>query len=466
MARWLLAALATLAWAAPVRSDPERVSRAGFPRGFLWGAATAAYQVEGGNDRSDLWDWEKRRGWEPSGKAADSWRLAGEDVRCLKELGANAYRFSIEWGRVMPEPGRTDESALAYYARLLRLLKAAGIRPVVTIHHFTNPRWFWERHPQGWRDAGAVEDYLAFVRLLADRFGGEVRDWITFNEPMVYLMNGYISGYFPPGERNALGSMPRRLMPAARNIVLAHRKAYRLLHAGTRGPVRVGLSQNITWVEPARGSPRDREAAGRWDHFFHWNLLEAAATGRLDMDLDGKAEAVLDEGGKGLDFVGVNYYTRAYVRDFPALGPVRSFPFHAEVRQGLLGRSLFWLAGGRFGPGPKDDLGHEIYPAGIRLVARAAWDRLRLPVLITENGVADSQDVLRSAYVRDHLRELKRALDEGVPVLGYIHWSLMDNYEWGGFGPKLGLYRVDRSNGFKRELTRGGKTYRDFLRGR
>ena len=393
-----------LAAAAPALA----LRRSDFPRRFIWGAATAAYQVEGGNKNSDLWDWERRRGWERSGAAVDSFRMVEEDVRLLRELGVNAYRFSIEWGRVMPAPGRFDESALAYYDKLIGLLEGSGIAPIVTIHHFTNPRWFWKRHPKGWSDPSAIDDYAAFVEVLARRYAGRVDRWVTFNEPMGYLMNGYVAGNFPPGERSVGLKLPADFMPAVRNIALAHRRAYRLIHAADPRPeVQVGLVQNPSPVFPWKDEARQRAAAARWDHFFHWNLLDAAAGGALDFDLDGKPDTTLDDGRPALDFVGINYYSRVYVRDLPALQPVRALPFYPELRRTWLGRLVFALTGGRLGSGPKDDGGREIYPDGLRLISRQAWDRYRLPILITENGVDDARDVLRAGYLRAHLRALK-----------------------------------------------------------
>ena len=425
----------------PIAPPPHRSE---FPKTFLWGAATAAYQVEGNNTASDLWPWEKERGWEPSGIATDSWERYAEDIRLLKDLGANTYRFSVEWGRILPEPGKPDEAAIAHYRLILQALKAAGIRPLVTLHHFTNPVWFWKKHPRGWKDPGAVDDYLDYVRLLDARLGSEVHDWATFNEPMVYLTNAYLTGQFPPGERGVLQPVTESILPAEENIVRAHKGAYAILHKpGTR----VGIVQNISWVVPWKDEPEHIAAARRWDQFFHWDLLEKCRP--------------------ALDYVGVNYYTRVYVRAFPfVFRPVNAFPFHVEVTYDRLGRFLFWLAGGRLGDGVKDDLGHEIYPEGIRFVTQAAWERLRVPIIVTENGTADHNDVYRAEYIRGHLRELARAVKEGVPVIGYIHWSLLDNYEWGSFTPRLGLYRVDREHGLARSLTQGGRAFQQFLTGR
>ncbi len=452
--------------------EPPGPLRSAFPKDFLWGAAVAAYQNEGDNFGSDLWNWERRQGWESSGKAANSWEMEDTDLALLKDLGVNAHRLSLEWGRIMPDPDRPDEAVLKHYEALLIRLRKAGIRPAVTLHHFTNPAWFWRRHPEGWKDPSAAEDFLAFAGLLAERFGKYVDHWMTFNEPMVYNFNGHVVGYFPPGERRPLSPLTGTLMPAVRTMTDAHRRAWKLIHAkdrwdadGDGTPARVGLVMNISLVQPLEDSPRHRAAAERWDHFFHWNMLDAAAGKGLDFDLDGKPEEMTEQTASTLDFIGINYYTRVFVRSLPlVLPPLEAFPFHAEVLTDPTGRLLWKLAGGRLGPGPKEDMGREIFPEGIALVSKEAWRRYGKPIMITENGLPDAKDALKTAYIRDHLAALQKAVQDGVPVLGYFHWTLVDNYEWGTWSQKTGLYRLDRENGWRRTPTAASSAYRDFLK--
>jgi beta-glucosidase/6-phospho-beta-glucosidase/beta-galactosidase len=270
---------------------------------------------------------------------------------------------------------------------------------------------------------------------------------------MVYVFNSLCTGLFPPGERNLLRPLPERVLPAVANIVAAHRLAHAILHedAARRGTAtRVGIAQNIALVEPWSDAPADVAAAGAWDRFFHWDLLDRAA-----------------EGGK-LDFAGVNYYTRVYVKHVPgALPPLDASPCYPEARLDPVGDLLYRALGGRMDPGsPVDDAGREIYPPGIRAIARRAADRYKAPVLITENGLPDRREALRGSYILAHLAELKGALDDGVPVIGYLHWTLVDNYEWGTFAHKIGLFRCDFERGFKREIGKGGEVYRAFLGGR
>jgi beta-glucosidase len=443
-----------------------------FPKPFLWGASTAAYQIEGGNSGSDLWDWERRKGWERSGACANSWELWPRDVDCLRELGVNAYRFSVEWGRLFPKPGELDETALRRYERQLDALRAAGITPIICFHHFTNPAWIWSKHPLGWRDEAVVSAFLRFIETVVEAFKAKVDHWIVFNEPMVWLSQGYVSGYFPPGRRSILSLQmnPPDLRHAIRAAVGAHRLAFDLIRRldkedadGDGRPCLVGVAQNIAHLEPARDVEEDRRAALLWDQFFHWNFLDGLTSGRMDLDLDGEAETVVGRGST-LDFVGVNYYTRVFVRHAPFRGGLKSLPLYLEAEPflGPLGPALWWLGGWKANL-PRDDMGREIYPEGLGAVVRAVHARYKLPVLVTENGISDAANRLREVYLMGHLLELAKAA-EAVPVLGYLYWSLIDNYEWGSFKPRFGLYSVDYGDAFRREATPGGRLYGEIIR--
>jgi len=474
-------------------SGGRPIARRDFPPGFLFGVGTAAYQNEGDNAGSDFWAWEEAKGFERSGKASNSWALWREDKALLQELGANAYRLSIEWGRVMPAPGVIDQAALEGYALRLMTLGMAGIRPVVTLHHFTHPAWFWERHPRGWEDPAAVETFVEYARLMAARLGHLVDDWLTFNEANVLLLNGYVTGMFPPGVRSAAGSLEDRLVPALANVARAHRRAYAAIREADvkvaaetailrlpaerapftdAAPARVGIVLNWSLALPQDAeSAEDRAAARAWDDFFHHAFLEAAEWGFLDADLDGAAETPLDAtagrapASRTLDFLGVNYYTRFYVRRAPGvLPPLHCVPGYAEIRLDPVGAIAFDVAGATVGPLEKDDFGREVYPEGLRLVLKAAHARAGVPILVTENGLPDAKDRLRAPYIRAHLQALHEAVAiDRTPVIGYLHWTLVDNYEWGSFAPKTGLYRLDAGRGYARQRTRGSEEYRRFL---
>jgi beta-glucosidase/6-phospho-beta-glucosidase/beta-galactosidase len=259
------------------------------------------------------------------------------------------------------------------------------------------------------------------------------------------------------------------------NLVRAHRAAYAAIHDADRlraasrpgAPASVGIVLNWSKAVPAEPASRaDRAAALRWDRFFHHAILDAARTGLLDIDFDGAGDRRVDDLPPcALDYVGVNYYTRVEVASLPgAIPPVDALPGYAEMRLDPLGAAVFDLAGARVGPREKDDFGREVYPEGLRVVARDVFRRTGLPILITENGLPDARDEKRAAYLRAHLEALEAAVfEDGTPLMGYLHWTLVDNYEWGSFAPKTGLYRLDRARSHARVRTRGSEELRRFM---
>ena len=231
-----------------------------FPDGFLWGCSTAAYQVEGGNDRSNWAAWERKKRLEPCADAAKSWELWREDIRALQDLHANAYRFSVEWSRVEPNPGEFDEAALERYVLQARALRLAGIKPLVCLHHFSEPAWLYERHPKGWLSDAPLEPFLRFTERVATALRGEVTDWLTFNEPMVWLLFGYGLGFWPPGFVRTF-SLERTFLKngLVDRVAKAHNEAYRILKSAVPG-ARISLAQNVVDLEPARARVDDLAA--------------------------------------------------------------------------------------------------------------------------------------------------------------------------------------------------------------
>ncbi len=432
-----------------------------FPEDFLWGASTAAYQVEGGNERSAFWDWERRKGWERSGSGADSWGMWREDIECLKRLNLKAYRFSVEWSRVEPSPGEFDEDALRRYRDMARALKEAGIRPIVCLHHFSEPAWLYREVSDGWlapKPVGSGKDALppavdAFIRFV-DRVVGclreDVTDWLTFNEPMVWALMGYGIGHFPPGKMRFL-SLERTFYGRyggcglIGHVALAHKEAYRVIHREIP-EARVSIAQHISDLEPARDREEDRGAVKLWDRFMHGRLLDLAHH-------DGT-----------LDFIGINYYTRIFVNaTWAPFAPLGVIPAFAELEEIVGPRVLRWL-GGRRGDLPRTDMGWEIVPEGLERVVTRCWNAYKLPILITENGLASTTEDGREEYLKSHLAALGRAIERGAKVEGYLHWSLIDNYEWGSYRPKFGLFKVDRENGHKRTAAPGADHYAEVAR--
>lgn len=377
---------------------------AAFPVGFLWGAATASHQVEGGNRWNDWWVLEES-GALPfrSGEACAHYQRYAEDFDLARELGHTAHRFSLEWSRIEPEPGRWDRMAIEHYRRVVAALRDRGMEPVVSLHHFTNPRWFADRG--GWLRADAPALFTRYVERVAGALDG-VQWWLTVNEPTVYAKNGFVTGEWPPLVH---GSWRRAAIVLAR-MASAHRSAYRALHRLRPGS-RVGFAHSLPWIEPCNPERRlDRLAAWGRDLLLNRSFLG------------------LIGGRRRLDFLGINYYTRTVVRWAPGgLGSIAGReclePHHER--------------------GPVSDIGWEVYPRGLgRVLERYA--RLGISLLVTENGIATTDEALRSRFLREHLVEMAGAVARGVPVVGYLHWTLMDNFEWSlGTRPRFGLLAND-----------------------
>jgi beta-glucosidase len=391
-----------------------------FPPGFYWGAATAAHQVEGGNTNNDWWRWEQGPGRiadaSRSGPACEQYVRFREDIALLAEMGHNAHRFSVEWSRIEPRPGHFDREALAHYRDVLVALRALGMEPFVTLHHFTNPLWFADAG--GWLRLEAISAFERFVRRVVSEYRDLVRHWITINEPTVYAHSSYFLGAWPPGDR----SIPRAIR-VLRMLSRAHVRAYRAIKS-IQPDAQVGLAHHRSLVDPARPDhPIDRLLAGVWRWLLDDFYLPAFARG-----------GVLPRLGPPLhteDFIGINYYTRTRLR-FDPLSPATLFAREVQL------------------PAARNALGWEIYPEGFERVITSAARRARragrpgTPIVITENGIADVGDQQRPAFLVQHLAAVHRALQAGARVIGYLHWSSVDNFEWAhGFGPRFGLIEVD-----------------------
>jgi beta-glucosidase len=404
---------------------------------FLWGVATAAHQIEGGN----LWnDWSRFeqepgriKGGERSGRAADHWNRVAEDVALIEALGAGAYRFSVEWSRVEPRQGSWSEDAWAHYADEVERLRSVGVIPMVTLLHFTLPAWLSERG--GLTADDFPERFGRFAAEAARRLGPAVDLWCTVNEPNVQMYQGYVEGVWPPAIRD-----PAIAAQAFSGLVRGHAAAATALREQDPG-AEIGAAVNLIVFDPAsRWSLPDWIAARQADRGFNWAFYDSIVGGRILFELAGfpTIDEPLPSLAGSADFFGINYYRRNLVHFSPgAPGLVRLTP----------------------GPGPLSDSGVEIYPEGLLRLLRRVWKRYGLPIYVTENGIADAGDTLRADFIRSHAHALARALAEGIPVRGYFHWSLIDNFEWAeGFGPRFGLYRVDYET-LQRRPTEGGEEF-------
>jgi beta-glucosidase len=397
-----------------------------FPEGFLWGAATSAHQVEGGNRQNDWWRFEQRpgviRGGRGSGEACRHFERFDADFALAAADGHNAHRLSLEWSRIEPERGRIDGAAVAHYHDVLASLKRQRLVPVVTLHHFTNPLWIADAG--GWESRATVDRFADHVAFCAREFGREVDWWCTVNEPEVFAFRGWSEGIWPPGVRDN-----SRALEVMANQLEAHGRAYRVLHAGDRADAdgdgacaRVGFAKHYVQLEALRAwHPLDRLQAHFERRVFVEAVERAAVDGVIDLEIPGarRVRRVLPELKGALDFYGLNYYTRWRVR---SLAPDP----HVAT------------------PGaPRNDLGWEVWPDGFRRAILAAA-RCGAPVLVTENGIADAADTIRPRALLAFAEAMHAAIAQGARVLGYLHWSLLDNFEWAdGFHGAFGLYGVD-----------------------
>ncbi len=396
-----------------------------FPdRPFLWGVAVSHYQVEG-DDACDWTAWEaagRTRGG-ACGPAVGSWARYEEDAALAAALGANAFRFSVSWSRVEPRRGRFDGEALARYARLVDRLAALGLEPVVTLHHYTHPPWFHGETP--WTSPASVDAFARFAREAVRALGPAVRCFTALNEPFVLLLGGFLGGEIPPGLSDA-----RAARLALDNLLAAHVAAAAEIRGACPGAA-VGVAHNMMLFAPDRGRhPLDRALASRARRVYNGGLLEAFATGRWDLWIPPFARLKGRRDGlpSSLDFVGVNYYSRLHLRAGLGVPGLARFGYRDRTGRGLT------------------DNGWEVVPEGLAEVLREASAAVGKPLLVTENGLADGSDARRASFLADHVAALSAVHAEGVPVAGYLHWSLLDNYEWlDGWGPKFGLVEVDRT---------------------
>lgn len=392
-----------------------------FPRGFLWGTATAAHQVEGNNTNNNWYAWEQQEGriihGHKSGMACDWWGGRWkEDFDRAAESGQNAHRLSVEWSRIQPTPDRWDEDALDRYRTMLRGLRQRGMTPMVTLHHFTNPIWLEEQG--GWQNEAVVAHFERFTRKVVEALKEYTTLWCTFNEPNGYSALSYALGLWPPGKKDINTSFQ-----VTTNLVRAHAAAYRAIHQ-IRSEARVGIALHYRSLAPARSaSPLDRWVSG----MLHRTLNETFPRALVDGVLRFPFRRVhVPEAANTQDYFGLNYYTRYRVA------------FDPRLAGQLFGRQFF---------PPEADLSSSGYvanePEGFYEALK--WSlQFQIPIIVTENGVDDAEDKMRPRYLAQHIHQLWRGVNFNWPVKGYFHWSLIDNFEWErGWTQRFGLWELD-----------------------
>ena len=416
-----------------------------FPEDFLWGTATSSHQVEGHNTNNQWWDWEQSpghiRNGNGSGWACDWWRNAESDFDRMVELGITSHRLSIEWSRVQPAEGKFDSAAVDRYRAMLLGLRRRGIKPMVTLHHFTNPRWLEERG--GWEQHNVVVRFFRQYAAHMVKALGDLCDlWCTINEPNVYALLGYVqSGTMPPGKTDQFD----RAIQVMSNMLFAHAAAYEVLHEH-QSLAQVGIAHHMRLFEPYRKDHMlDRAVAGLQDQVFNQGILTALLQGKWNMAMRRGQHSSASKLLNTLDWIGLNYNTR------------QGTMFDASAGAGLFERPIA-LPGGM-----RADYGYgEIYPEGIQpLLSRLGASNL--PIYITENGIPDASDCFRPEFLVRQVRAIWNAVQD-LPIQGYYHYSLIDSFEWSeGWRLKFGLFSVDPISQ-ERTPRRSAFLYRDMIR--
>lgn len=408
-----------------------------FPEHFLWGASVASHQVEGGNNNQwSAWELKnagrlaktapQRFGWlrnwkeiesqacSPqnyiSGSGVDHYNRYREDFDIVRSLHLNAFRFTLEWSRIEPREGEFNQNAIEHYRNYIKELLGRNITPVLNIWHWTHPAWFEAKG--GFEHKENLKYFERFVRLVADEFLDGITHVLTLNEPNVYASFGYWSGEWPPQQKS-----PLRFMKVYRNLTRAHNHAYNILKKA-KPSLKVGFAAQLANIQ----AKRPRNFVDIWTTKamrYAWNWW------------------FLDRCRKAQDFIGINYYFTDYFRGVKRDNPKL----------------------------PTNDLGWYMEPEGLYPLLRRVHSRYGKPIMITENGLADMHDQKRRWWIEETIIAMERALSEGVDLLGYLHWSLLDNFEWStGWWPKFGLVAVDRQHGMKRNVRSSARWFSEQIK--
>lgn len=435
-----------------------------FSNDFLWGTSTAAYQIEGsplahGASPSIWHEFSHRKGRIKNNHhgdiACDHYHRYQEDIDHLKKLGVKAYRFSVSWPRVVPQPGTVNSRGIDYYRRIVDLLLEAGIEPFITLFHWETPLWLEEQG--GFRKPNSV-DYLAeYGSILFRALGDRVKSWITINEPMVYSIMGYIKGEHAPGRKNDLKGM----FSAAHYLLLSHSQLVKNFRSAV-AKGRIGIAQAQIWTMPHNPErAKDRQAAETMDELINRLYIDPLILGKYPKIVTGKFSRFLPTGWEEdlpnmqepFDFIGINYYTSHRYR----YSPFTPFTHARQTPIAGVKSSAMW----------------EIYPEGLyKLLMRLKNEYGNPDCLITENGYpllevpgADPlQDKERISYLYEHISAAGRAIKDGVNLKGYFIWSLLDNFEWQhGYDMRFGLIKVD-FNTLKREWRQSAHWFSDLIK--
>jgi len=424
-----------------------------FPDSFLWGSATSSFQIEGAATADgrgvSIWDTFSRQpgkvlGGDTGDVACDHFHRYADDVQLMKQLGLQAYRFSVAWPRVLPFGTGTPVAAgLDFYSRLVDALLEVGIEPWITLYHWDLPQALQDRG--GWPQRSTVDAFVNYADVVARHLGDRVTHWITHNEPWCAAVLGYQNGLHAPGWNE-----PAAALAAAHHLLLSHGRAVPVIRSHSKG-AQVGITLNVAPAEPASPSAADAAATERMDaHFNRWYFEPLIGKGYPEVGIaDHREQGIVGPGplpfiepgdmeqiAVEIDFLGINYYSRAVVRCDRVSdedNAPRTIPEAPAER--------------------KTDIGWEVWPDGLYAILRRLGDEMPVPIYITENGAAYStgpgpdgevHDTRRVAYLAGHIDACWRAIEDGVDLRGYFVWSLMDNFEWQeGYSQRFGVVWVD-----------------------
>lgn len=415
-------------------NDPRK-----FQPGFKWGSSTAAFQVEGDSgERKTDWDsFVEREKIVLPGEQWPDWGLPGnaeEDFKTMSNLGLNAQRFGFEWARIEPEPRKISKEALKRYRQMVDFLKKEGMTPMVTLNHFTLPEWIVRQG--GWENKSIKEAFRHYAEVVADNFP-DVAYWITINEPNVLGTMGWADGYWPP-EKKGLKGLLTVLHSVSPNMLAAHDLAGNELTKRT-GSGKVGIANAISWFKPEHeNSKLDRLPGWIADALFNYKFLEGTI--------------------ENSDFAGINFYSGYWLKFRPGLMGRAQDEYPMATDELPLGKVV------RHSEEILSDVGWPVIPGFFLEALQYTYSKFKKPVIITENGIADREDKLRSFYTLTHLIAMHEAIKRGVDVKGYFHWSTVDNLEWReGFGPRFGLIARDSKTG-ERAIRQSAELYGEIAK--